>query len=105
MLTTEAPYRPVMGGCWNPLLWPLDFGNVGGAGNNMGKPKTSGGEKKKKKTKNKKKTKKPNFFFFFWQEGLKQVPSAWQVSAPLSHIPSPFLFILRQATTKLLRQP
>lgn len=57
MLTTEAPYRPVMGGCWNPLLWPLDFGNVGGAGNNMGKPKTSGGEKKKKKTKNKKKQK------------------------------------------------
>lgn len=58
-----------MGGCWNPLLWPLDFGNVGGAGNNMGKPKTSGGEKKKKKTKNKTKNLypiAPNFERIGW---------------------------------------
>lgn len=48
----------MLGGCWNPLLWPLDFGNVGGAGNNMGKPKTSGGEKEKKKKRKKKKHKK-----------------------------------------------
>lgn len=55
MLMTEAPAEsPLLDGCWVLLLWPLDFGNVGGAGNNMGKPKTSGGEKEKRK---KKKTK------------------------------------------------
>lgn len=50
MLMTEAPAEsPLLGGCWILFLWPLDFGNVGGAGNNMGKPKTSGGEKEKEK--------------------------------------------------------
>lgn len=56
MLMTEAPAEsPLLDGCWILLLWPLDFGNVGGAGNNMGKPKTSGGEKEKKKKKTKQK--------------------------------------------------
>lgn len=50
MLMTEAPTSSLLGGCWILFLWPLDFGNVGGAGN-MGKPKTSGGEKEKKKKK------------------------------------------------------
>lgn len=49
MLMTEAPaWSPLLGWLlYFQLLWPLDYGKVGGAGGDVGRPRTPGGEKEK----------------------------------------------------------